>query len=341
MLRASESPANYTPISPTNISRIAEIGVLRDEHAQPARVVLFSPDSATLACSTLDSVALWDVQKQRKKAHLHIPALHMTYSPDGALLVISGRDIQFFDTRTGKQATTLKGHRDGTTGVVYSADGVLLASGGMDGQVRVGNIKTQRLVRTLEHPAPVRGLAFSPDGDTIATVSWGDASLPRSITLWSVKTGAKINSMKCQTEKNVVFSADGKMLAVDGTIYDAHTLQVQHDLHERVVAFSPDSALIASCRSDYTTIGLWDAVTGDKLLVLKGHTEALWSLAFSPDGTRLASGSGNLDMLAQHGDEAPQPAPDKAVHLWAVPAIDTAPTKPLTTTTKHLKRLVR
>jgi len=341
----TNSPTKFIPITPANVGRITELEVLRDQ--QPARIVLFSPDGATLACSTMDAVILWDVQKRRKKAQLNTPALHMTYSPDGKVLVVAGRDIQFFDTHTGQLATSLKGHQDGTTGIAYSPDGTMLASSGMDGVVRVGNLKTQRLVGTFEHPAPVRGLAFSPDGDTVATVSWGDASLPRNINLWSVKTGQKIQTMKSQTEKNVAYSPDGKILAVDGTLYNANTLQVIHDLRERVVAFSPDSSLVASCRSDYTTVGLWDVLTGDKLLVLKGHTESLWSLAFSPDGTLLASGSGNLNMVGMRQDssESDDPdlrtQPDTAVHLWGVPALDPAPTKPLVSQTKPLKRLFR
>ncbi len=341
---SSARPTTYLPITPASVARITEIDILRDQ--QPARIVLFSPDGATLACSTMDALILWDVAKRRKKAQLNTPALHIAYSPNGAVLVVAGRDIQFYDTQSGQLATSLKGHQDGTTGIAYSPDGTLLASCGMDGVVRVGNLKNQRLVGTFEHPAPVRGLAFSPDGDTIATVSWGDASLPRNINLWSVKSGQKIQTMKCQTEKNVAYSPNGKILAVDGTLYDAQTLQVLHDLRERVVAFSPDSSLVASCRSDYTTVGLWDAVTGDKLLVLKGHTESLWSLAFSPDGTLLASGSGNLNMTAVRSSDEDESSdlrtqPDTAVHLWGVPFIDTAPTKPLTPTTKTLKRLFR
>lgn len=342
---SSARPAStkLIPITPANAGRIAELDILRDQ--QPARIVLFSPDGTTLACSTMDAVTLWDVTKRRKKAQLNLPALQMAYSPDGKLLVIAGRDIQFFDTQTGQLVTSLKGHQDGTTGIAYSPDGTLLATSGMDGIVRVGNLKTQRLLGTFEHVAPVRGLAFSPDGDTVATVSWGDASLPRSINLWSVKTGQKIQSMKSQTEKNVAYSPDGKMLAVDGTIYNPQTLQVIHELRERVVAFSPDSALIASCRSDYTTVGLWDALTGDKLLVLKGHTESLWSLAFSPDGTLLASGSGNLNMGVMRQETSDNPdlrtQPDTAVHLWGVTAVDPSPTKPLAPPTKGLKRLFK
>lgn len=342
---SATSPPKLLPISRSNLSRISELDILRDEqHRQPIRLVLFSPDSSTLVCSTLDLLVFWDVERRRKKAQLHTPALHVAYSPDGNTLVITGRDIAFFDARTGKLTNRLKGHSGGTTATAFSPDGALLASGGMDGFVRVGNLNTQRLVRSFEHPAPVRGLAFSPDGDTIATVSWGDSHLPRNISLWSLKTGTKRLEMKCQTEKNVVFSPDGHIIAVDGTLYSAADLQVIHDLHERVVAFHPDGTLIASCRSDYTTVGLWDTATGDKLLVLKGHTEAVWSLAFSPDGKYLASGSGNLDMLGilkQEDSAEGQEKDDKAVHLWGVTEIDPAPTKPLTPTTKPLRRLPR
>ncbi|MBZ0286589.1 MAG: WD40 repeat domain-containing protein [Anaerolineae bacterium] len=335
--RDAATPIHYVLLTPSILGRLEEVRAFRD--TQPARIVLFSPDSATLVCSTLDSVSLWDVERGQKKAQLQTAALHVTYSPDGATLVITGRDLTFFDTRTGKKTQTLKGHTDGTTGVAFSPDGVRLATGGMDGVVRVGNLKTQRLIRTFEHPAPVRGLAFSPDGDTVATVSWGSGDTPRSITLWSVQSGAKLQSMKCQSEKNLVFSPNGRLLAVDGTLYDPATLQVVHDLQDRVIAFSPDSQLVASCRSDYTTIGLWDAVTGQKLLVLKGHSESVWSLAFSPDGKYLASGSGKLAVASIHQDA--EEAGDKGIRLWGVPEKDPDPTQPLLPSTKTLRRLSR
>jgi hypothetical protein len=41
------------------------------------------------------------------------------------------------------------------------------------------------------------------------------------------------------------------------------------------------------------TVGLWDAASGAELLCLRGHEERVWSVAFSPDGRRLASASGD------------------------------------------------
>ena len=56
------------------------------------------------------------------------------------------------------------------------------------------------------------------------------------------------------------------------------------------------------------TVRLWDAQTGKEIRKFEGHTEAVWSLAFSPDGRRALSGSGRYTL----------DSPDTTVRLWDV-----------------------
>ena len=73
------------------------------------------------------------------------------------------------------------------------------------------------------------------------------------------------------------------------------------------MAFSPDGKRLASASWDQT-VKVWDAVTGQKMLTLKGHTNRVYSVAFSPDGHRLASASG--DETVKVWDATPRVAKD-------------------------------
>ena len=59
------------------------------------------------------------------------------------------------------------------------------------------------------------------------------------------------------------------------------------------MAFHPDGTRLATAGRD-RAVWLWDLARGEEVVRLPGHTSYVWSLAFSPDGTTLASGSGRL-----------------------------------------------
>jgi hypothetical protein len=79
---------------------------------------------------------------------------------------------------------------------------------------------------------------------------------------------------------------------------DLFTLEHTETVHS--VALSPDGKKLAVGTSDQTA-KLWDVMTGQELLTLKGHTAEVWAVAFSPDGRKLATGS-----------------PDQTAKLWDV-----------------------
>ena len=146
------------------------------------------------------------------------------------------------------------------------------------------------------HTGGVRSVVFSPDGQTLASVSRG------TVRLWDVNTGRTRQTLGEHTDwdwvDSVVFSPDGQTLAggsSDIRLWDVNTGRTLQTLRGhtggvRSVVFSPGGQTLASGSSD-NTVRLWDVNTGRTLQTLRGHTHWVYSVVFSPDGQTLASGS--------------------------------------------------
>ncbi|MCB9453145.1 MAG: hypothetical protein H6672_17060 [Anaerolineaceae bacterium] len=137
---------------------------------------------------------------------------------------------------------------------VFSPNGKLLASGGVDGQLTLLNTETGATVMSvLAHPASVTGLAFSPDSKLLAT-----SSAAGQAQLWTVN----------QTGVQVLFPLQGHTGSVD------------------TLAFSPAGDLLATGSADGRVI-LWNVNLGLAAAQLTGQTGAITRLAFSDDGSLL------------------------------------------------------
>ena len=196
-------------------------------------------------------------------------------------------------------------------GVAFSPDGKTLASAHGDTTVRMWDVETRELKRTLGgsltatslerrgHKYAVRSVVFSPDGNILASGGRGGRVL-----LWDADTGRlkQFVLRHAGAVWSLAFSPDGNTLAAatEGGyvyIYDVsnpkrverkHRLRA-HSVRAWSVAFSPDGRFLASGGGD-TIVRLWDYETGSIEKLLKGHEEQVLSIEFGADNT-LASAS--------------------------------------------------
>jgi WD40 repeat protein len=287
------------------------------------RSVAFSPDGALLAAGGGDgTVKAWDTTVGQEflslKGHSG-PARSLAFSPDGRRLAAVDSDgtMEEWDAATGQGIRTLEGHAGGASSVAFSPDGRRLAGAGGDETVEVWDAAVGQEVPTLKvrnRDVLCLAMAFSPDGRRLA-----GAGVRGTVKVWDATTGREALSLRGHAggASSVAFSPDGRRLAAgsDRTVemWDAATGREIHTLRGHTkgvlsVAFSPDGRRLASVGQDLT-VTLWDAATGQETLYLEGRRWSSWnpgvvlgssgpgfvSLAFSPDGTRLAcSGDGTV-----------------------------------------------
>jgi WD40 repeat protein len=236
------------------------------------RWVAFSPDGKLLATAEHDDTA--KLRDPRTGEVLRVLKGHesgldsVAFSPDGKTIATSCWDktVKLWDTTTGETLTTFRGHAKEVYNVAFSPDGQSIASGGHDGAVIIWDVKTAEQRRVLfAHQDVMHCLAYSPDGKRLASVSWD-----KTVKVWNAQTGK-----------------------LEATL-EGHSAQVL------AVSFSPDGKTLASVSGRWGDgnrapgpgeIKLWDVASQKEIAQLTGHTDRVFSVAFSPDGKTLATGS--------------------------------------------------
>jgi WD40 repeat protein/serine/threonine protein kinase len=299
-------------------------------HEQLVSGVAFSTDGRWLASSSWDGTAkLWELLGKSERGTPGAIILRYTlrghgsnvigvaFSSDNQTLASAGWDntVKLWDLNapqgdTPAQRRTIDCGTRRVTSIGFSPDGRLLALGQHNG-ITIYEPATGREAHPFkETPAPVPGLAFSPDGRRLVSAGASDPALK----VWDVTGEKPIFEIRHYSNPNatVAVSPDGRRIASAGRDQAAgdHTVKVWdvnwhakthaefrtlkgHAGYVWKVAFSPDGRYLASGSWD-STVKVWDleAAEAAEPVTLHGHAGFIQSLAFSPDGRLLASAGG-------------------------------------------------
>ncbi|MFV2066941.1 MAG: WD40 repeat domain-containing protein, partial [Pirellulales bacterium] len=275
-------------------------------HLERTWAVAFAPDGKTMVTAGGDGLAKrWRVGDDPHWDEIwELPvgmALDdLVLSNDGttvALLLDQGSDVELrIWDRSRRVETAVQRGMKVLGDLAFSPDGRHLAFVGSDSSVDQLTVDTLEQSRHFSGPPGNYGrVAFHPDGKTLASTHGHG-----SIRLWDSTAGTYrdlvLSVEQDATLIDVLFSPDGQTLAVRDynnktlILYDMKSDAVRKVLTEcdEAMAFTGDSAHLATgCRD--RTVRIWDVHSGQLLRTIAGHNQSLQAVAFSPDGSVLAS----------------------------------------------------
>jgi len=291
-------PPTFTPVAPTSV---------------------VSFPTPTLISIRLDTLSLLEIFTSFGEGEF---TRSVAFTFDGKVLASAGGNnedfaIRLWDVAGGQSILKLDGHTGIVWGLAFSPDGQMLASVSSDATAKIWDWRNGTLIQSLDFPAEVVSVSFSPDGRILAV---GGVDEPQgdiqNAAIWTFSVSSWQPLLKFPEYWNIeamVYSPDGRWLIGGGTSRNVKvwrtgdgtsvfTLSHAHQVLDAAV--SPDGSIVATATCQVTVneecteggVWLWNLSNGRLLNKLRGFPDVVESVSFSVDGSSMIAASRNGTM---------------------------------------------
>lgn len=286
-------------------------------HRGPVSAISITPDGKTMITRGSDNVIRrWNARTGEELGAFAEPAgtVGAVLSPDGktAAMIISDGNVLLCAVESGKELHRLQASRSGVVGLAFSADSKRLAArGALDYTIRVYDVATGNDVKTITlvkmnkldadfmkargFDSVGRGLAFSPDGKSIAAEVGGPqpgvrgqpgpASSSMTLRIWDIASGRETRQIAIPPDRvisNITYSPDGRLIASENTDLSVSLWEIASGRERAIFGYSAPTNPVPPTAFVPVAIG-------------RAPTSLPTSpLVFSPDGSVLVSRGRNV-----------------------------------------------